>query len=188
MEYRIDNQNNIPLNVFITTDEPDGWTSELKASSEQNGGDFLLLSIPAYGSANFNVDMTPSEQAKNGEQVEFRITVTPMDESAPYGDEFRQIGKFQYLTSCTGLSCITNEILNPSTSTVALMALGALLMVYWVYTSATNRATNALLTQEKVIEEILEEDDSENELSIPEPVSVEDEDDDLELLEELESL
>ena len=188
MEYRIDNQNNIPLNVFITTDEPAGWTSELKASSEQNGGDFLLLSIPAYGSANFNVDMTPSEQAKNGEQVEFRITVTPMDESAPYGDEFRQIGKFQYLTSCTGLSCITNEILNPSTSTVALMALGALLMVYWVYTSATNRATNALLTKEKVIEEILEEDDSENELSIPEPVSVEDEDDDLELLEELESL
>lgn len=160
----------------------------MKASSEQNGGDFLLLSIPAYGSANFNVDMTPSEKAKNGEQVEFRITVTPMDESAPYGDEYRQIGKFQYLTSCTGISCITNEIMNPSTSTLALMGLSALLLVYWVYTSATNRARNALVQTEKVVEEIYDESQEEEELSIPEPVSVQEEDDDLELLEELENL
>ena len=186
IEYRIDNQNNIPLNVFITTVEPNGWTSELKASAEQNGGSFLLLSIPAYGTENFNVDLTPPETTKNGEEITFRIEVTPMDESAPYGPEYIQYGDFKYLTSCKGLGCLINEITNPSQTTIALMVLGALLVLYWVNSAAKNRANKAAAPPVKVFDENEEE---EEEIDIPQPVKIEEEDDDdLELLEELEDL
>ena len=190
IEYRIDNQNNIPLNVFITTVEPNGWSSELKASAEQNGGSFLLLTIDAYGTENFNVDITPPESTKNGEEITFRIEVTPMDESAPYGPEYIQYGDFNYLTSCSGLACLINEITNPSQTTIALMVLGAILVLYWVNSAAKNRANRAAGLVVKEFEESvesLEEEQADSE--IPEPVKMEEEeDDDLELLEELEDL
>ena len=190
IEYRIDNQNNIPLNVFITTVEPNGWTSELKASAEQNGGSFLLLTIDAYGTESFNVDITPPENTKNGEEITFRIEVTPMDESAPYGPEYIQYGDFNYLTSCSGIACILNEITNPSRTTIVLMVLGAVLVLYWVNSAAKNRANRAagLVVKEfDESEQSLEEDEADSE--IPEPVKmVVEEDDDLELLEELEDL
>ena len=189
IEYRIDNQNNIPLNVFITTVEPNGWTSELKASAEQNGGSFLLLTIDAYGTENFNVDITPPESTKNGEEITFRIEVTPMDESAPYGPEYIQYGDFNYLTSCSGLACLINEITNPSQTTIALMVLGAILVLYWVNSAAKNRANRAAGLVVKEFEESvesLEEEQADSE--IPEPVKMEEEeDDDLELLEELKT-
>ena len=48
VEFIIDNQNNVPLDVVITLEEPQGWESLIRASSNQAGGNFLLLTLPAY--------------------------------------------------------------------------------------------------------------------------------------------
>ena len=70
------------------------------------------------------------------------------------------------------------------------MVLGAILVLYWVNSAAKNRANRAAGLVVKEFEESvesLEEEQADSE--IPEPVKMEEEeDDDLELLEELEDL
>ena len=68
------------------------------------------------------------------------------------------------------------------------MVLGAILVLYWVNSAAKNRANRAagLVVKEFESEESLEEEQADSE--IPEPVKMEEEeDDDLELLEELKT-
>ena len=48
INFKISNDNNIPLDVVITLEEPDGWDGLIRASSDQTGGSFLLLTLPAY--------------------------------------------------------------------------------------------------------------------------------------------
>jgi|TARA_B110000879_G_scaffold49628_1_gene70031 uncharacterized membrane protein len=184
INFKIDNQNNIPLDVVITLEEPDGWDGLIRASSDQNGGSFLLLTLPAYSSKDFSVAVTPPSNLKDGDDVKFTLTVTPMDEEVPYDSEFTQIMSFSYQTECSGIACLLNEIMNPEPQTFALGIGLAFVLIFAVYRRGQNAGVGSEPHQKWVDEEF------DFGLETVEPVvePVVEEDDDLELLDELEDL
>lgn len=185
VEYSIDNQNNIPLDVVITLEnEPQGWDVLVRASSDQTGGSFLLLTLPAYSSKDFSLAITPPNNLKNGETVQFDLKVTPMDEEVPYDSEYTQTSKQIYGTLCEGAGCFINELVNPEPQTLAL---GLGLCAAFVFAVYRRGQASGTIFEEEDFEY---EDDKELEplvSDLVEPV-LEDDDDDLELLDELEAL
>ena len=184
IEFRIDNQNNVPLDVVITLDEPTGWDGLIRASSDQAGGPFIILHLPAYSNRDFSVEITSPSQLKNSEEVSFSLTMTPMDENSPYDGNYTQIKSFKFKTECSGISCMFNEIINPEPSTLALIIVVILLGLYSFYNKAKLSGEN------KEYFDITEGEEFENdEDSLLEELQIEvEEDDDLELLDELENL
>ncbi len=185
LEYRISNQNNIPLDVVIRLDQPDGWTGAIRATSSQLGSDFLILNLPAYSSKDFRVTMLSPENLKDSEEVEFQFKVTPMDNETPYGEDYLQKFSFAYMTECSGASCLLRELINPEPQTMVFYVLLGALVLYAARRGGRQpgefyEQPDALQTQEDALFE--EEDD------LPPPVIHTDDDDDLELLEELENL
>jgi hypothetical protein len=184
INYKISNDNNIPLDVVITLEEPDGWDGVIRASSDQAGGSFLLLTLPAYSDKDFSVSITPPENLKDGQMIKFTLTVTPMDEEVPYDAEFTQIVPFTYMTNCDGIGCFMNELANPSMQTLALGAGLVLVLVLAVY--RRGQSSGVMLEAKLNWEDEEFESNMIPEETVPEPVV--EEDDDLELLDELSDL
>ena len=186
VEYSIDNQNNIPLDVVITLEnEPQGWDVLVRASSDQTGGSFLLLTLPAYSSKDFSLAITPPNNLKNGETVQFELKVTPMDEEVPYDSEYTQTSKQIYQTSCQGAGCFVNELVNPEPQTLAL---GLGLCAAFVFAVYRRGQASGTMYEEEIFEYEDEKELEPLESDLPDPVLEEDDDDDLELLDELEAL
>ena len=186
VEYSIDNQNNIPLDVVITLEnEPQGWDVLVRASSDQTGGSFLLLTLPAYSSKDFSLAITPPNNLKNGETVQFELKVTPMDEEVPYDSEYTQTSKQIYQTSCQGAGCFVNELVNPEPQTLAL---GLGLCAAFVFAVYRRGQASGTMYEEEIFEYEDEKDLEPLESDLPDPVLEEEDDDDLELLDELEAL
>jgi uncharacterized membrane protein len=186
VEYSIDNQNNIPLEVVITLEnEPQGWDVLIRASSDQTGGRFLLLTLPAYSSKDFTLAITPPTNLKHGETIDFDLKVTPMDEEVPYDSDYTQTSTQVYATTCEGASCFFNEIVDPEPQTLVL---GLGLCAAFVFAVYRRGQASTSGFEDEVF---LYEDDKELEpleSTLPEPVMEEEIDDDLELLDELEAL
>jgi hypothetical protein len=186
LEYRISNQNNIPLDVVIRLDQPDGWDGAIRATSSQLGSDFLILNLPAYSSKDFSVTMIAPANLKDSEEVQFEFKVTPMDNETPYEEDYLQKFSFSYMTECSGISCLFRELVNPEPQTMVFYVLLGALVLY-----AARRGGRSSgefyddYEKDSPLPEVspeLEEDD------LPPPVTYTDDDDDLELLEELEDL
>ena len=187
LEYRISNQNNIPLDVVIRLDQPDGWEGAIRATSSQLGSDFLIINLPAYSSKDFSVTMIAPEDLKDSEEVNFEFRVTPMNNETPFEDEYVQRFTFSYMTECTGAACLFQELINPEPQTMVFYALILGLLFYARGRSGRGEKEGYEFVEYDVEddeEKMLEEDDD-----LPPPVVVqEDLDDDLELLEELDDL
>ena len=123
----------MPLDVVIELEEPTGWDGEIAASSSQVGGGFLLVTLPAYTSKDFFVELTAPDNLKDGTDVEFVLRVTPMDDEVPYNSTYTQLSKFNFKTECTGIGCLMNEIYDPEPQTLALGAGLVLLFILAVY-------------------------------------------------------
>ena len=187
LEYRISNQNNIPLDVVIRLDQPDGWEGAIRATSSQLGSDFLILNLPAYSSKDFSVTMIAPDAIKDSEQVEFEFKVTPMDNETPYEEDYLQKFSFGYMTECSGVSCLVRELVNPEPQTIVFYILIGALVLYAARRGGRQggefyNADEDALSKEMVA---IEEDDDDD---LPAPVTYQEDDDDLELLEELEDL
>ena len=185
VEFIIENENNIPLDVVITLEEPLGWDALIRASSDQTGGSFLLLTLPAYSSKDFSLAITPPNNLKNGETIEFNLIVTPMDEEVPYDVEYTQSSKHIFSTACEGASCLLNEIVNPEKQTLALGAGLAAVFIFAVYRRGQ---LSGNVYEDEEFQPFGEDIDATVEKDIPPVVLEEEEDDDLELLDELDSL
>jgi hypothetical protein len=183
IEFKIDNQNNVPLDVVITLDEPTGWEGVIRASSDQLGGPFIILTLPAYSTRDFSVEITSPSQLKNSGKVSFTLTMTPMDENSPYDGDYTQIKEVVFLTECSGISCMFNEIIDPEPSTIAIIMVIIILGLYSFY----NKAKLSGEAKEYEFDEDFEVVTIEN--ALEEEIQIEvGEDDDLELLDELEDL
>ncbi len=186
LRYDISNQNNIPLNVVIRLDQPEGWEGAIRATSSQLGSDFLIINLPAYSSKEFSVSMVAPDNLKDGEVVEFEFRVTPMNNETPFADEYLQRFTFPYMTECNGFSCLIEEVVNPEPQTIAFYVVLAALIFY-----ARGRRSGS---KDDLFEDELSMDESamlddEVEDDLPPPVVAEEpEDDDLELLDELDDL
>ena len=184
IEFRITNDNNVELDVFIELEEPEGWDGEISASSSQAGGGFLFVTLPAYSSKDFFVELTAPSNLKDGSEADFALKVTPMDDEVPYSDDYNQLSKFTFKTECKGISCLLNELYEPEPQTIALLAglVGLFIMAVYrrgKYDSSTHQFTEVPFEDQDKMEE---------ELDVPEPVVEEPEDDDIELLDALDEI
>ena len=107
-----------------------------------------------------------------------------MDDEVPYNSSYTQLSKFNFKTECTGLNCFMNEIYDPEPQTLALGAGLVLLFILAVYRRGRYDSTASNFAEVPLEEQMKEEE--EVEMDIPEPVT--EQDDDIELLDELDSI
>ena len=189
LEFKITNQNNVELDVVILLDEPLGWDGAIRATSNQLGSDFLILKLSAYESKDFSLKMTASESLKDSASVAFEFKVTPMNNETPYAEEFEQTFTFNYITECSGASCLFGELTNPEPQTMVFYVILGVLLLYAARRGRQQPAQqfDAIVT-DKDTDELFKEESAEVDETIPDPVVAQDDDDDLELLEELDDI
>ena len=138
VEYRIENQNNVQLNVIITLDTPEGWDGSL------DGGDFISLSLPAFSTEDFTLEITAPANVKNGQMVDFQMTVVPMDEENPYPCNaeicYTQEPTFSFKTESSGvLNAIMSELSDPEPTTMVMFLSILVLLGFGLYRRGQNK-------------------------------------------------
>ena len=186
IEFFVENTNNVPLDIVITAKPPTGWDIELRTNANQVGQDFVILSVPAFSKNEFTMVVTAPENIRSGDEFEIELRVTPMDDETPYPLEYTQTPLFSLISTCEGLNCVINQIVNPSTQTIGLFVALGLIVLIAIYRKGAQSAVG--YEEEKTWAEN-DDDLEEVSLDIPAPV-VEEEDlaEDLELLDELDEL
>ena len=138
VEYRIENQNNVQLNVIITLDTPEGWDGSL------DGGDFISLSLPAFSTEDFTLEITAPANVKNGQMLDFQMTVVPMDEENPYPCNaeicYTQEPTFSFKTESSGvLNAIMSELSDPEPTTMVMFLSILVLLGFGLYRRGQNK-------------------------------------------------
>ena len=138
VEYRIENQNNVELQVFITLDTPEGWDGTL------DGGDFVSLSLPAFSTEDFTLEITAPKNVKNGQMVDFQLTVVPMDEENPYPCNpeicYTQEPTFSFKTESSGIiNAIMSELADPEPTTMVMFLSVLVLLGFGIYRRGQNK-------------------------------------------------
>ena len=138
VEYRIENQNNVELQVFITLDTPEGWEGTL------DGGDFVSLSLPAFSTEDFTLEITAPTNVKNGQMVDFQLTVVPMDEENPYPCNpeicYTQEPTFSFKTESSGIiNAIMSELADPEPTTMVMFLSVLVLLGFGIYRRGQNK-------------------------------------------------
>jgi hypothetical protein len=189
LEFKITNQNNVELDVVILLEEPLGWEGAISATSNQLGRNFIIVKLSAYESKDFSLRLTAPDTLKDSASIGFEFKVTPMNNETPYAEEFEQTFTFQYVTECTGASCLFGELTNPEPQTMVFYVILGVLLLYAARRGRQQPAQHfEAFIPDKETEQLFEEESTEMDDSMPEPVIAQDEDDDLELLEELDDI
>ena len=157
VEYRIENQNNVELQVFITLDTPDGWDGTL------DGGDFVSLSLPAFSSEDFTLEITAPANVKNGQMVDFQLTVVPMDEENPYPCNpeicYTQEPTFSFKTESSGIiNAIMSELADPEPTTLVMFLSVLVLLGFGLYRRGQNKMKATMFASMVEPTEVLQEE------------------------------
>ena len=115
-EYRIDNLNNVEVDVVISVKAPDGWDATL------DDGEIISFTLDSFSSREFTMEITAPEKLKSGEMVEFVMTVTPTNyQECTANLCYIQKPTFEFKTENSGiLNSIMSEIEDPEPTTVVL--------------------------------------------------------------------
>jgi uncharacterized membrane protein len=178
VEYRIENQNNVELNVIITLDTPEGWDGSL------DGGEFISLSLPAFSTEDFTLEITAPKNVKNGQLVDFQMTVVPMDEENPYPCNaeicYTQEPTFSFKTESSGIvNAILSELSDPEPTTMVMFLSILVLLGFGLYRRGQNKMKAQLYasmvepTEEVETEPEFDWDDIESSSSIDESAEIE---------------
>ena len=178
VEFRIENQNNVELNVIITLDTPEGWDGSL------DGGEFISLSLPAFSTEDFTLEITAPKNVKNGQLVDFQMTVVPMDEENPYPCNaeicYTQEPTFSFKTESSGIvNAILSELSDPEPTTMVMFLSILVLLGFGLYRRGQNKMKAQLYasmvepTEEVETEPEFDWDDIESSSSIDESSEVE---------------
>ena len=188
LEYRISNQNNVALGVVIRLDQPQGWDGTIRTTSNQLGADFLIITLPAYSSKDFSVTMLAPDELKDSEEVAFEFQVTPMDNETPYSSSYIQQFTFSYMTQCTGVGCLVQELVDPEPQTIAFYV-AILAIVIYARGRQGGQEDDLYEDEEMLGEKEAPDAFAEGEETPPEEDEpLEDEDDDVELIGMLDEL
>jgi hypothetical protein len=117
IEYRIDNLNNVEVDVIISVKAPDGWDATL------DDGEIIPFTLDAFSSDDFTMQITAPDKVKNGELVEFELTVTPTTyQECTDNLCYIQKPSFAFKTESSGLiNSIMSELEDPEPTTVVLL-------------------------------------------------------------------
>ena len=157
VEYRIENQNNVELQVFITLDTPAGWDGTL------DGGEFVSLSLPAFSTEDFTLEITAPKNVKNGQMVDFKLTVVPMDEENPYPCNseicYTQEPTFSFKTESSGIiNAVMSELADPEPTTLVMFLSVLVLLGFGLYRRGQNKMKAQLFASMVEPTEVAEEE------------------------------
>ena len=135
VEYRIDNLNNVEVDVVISVAAPDGWEATL------DDGDIISFTLGAFSSEDFSMQINAPDKVKNGEIVDFVITVTPTSYQICNSEEcYIQKPSFEFKTESSGiLNSIMSELENPEPTTIVLMLSVLVLAGFGLYRRGQNK-------------------------------------------------
>ncbi|MBT3656911.1 MAG: hypothetical protein HN544_01795, partial [Euryarchaeota archaeon] len=189
VEFRVENSNNVELDVIISAQSlPSGWSASFSTSGSTQQGNTILLEIPAFTTSEFTLILRSSEDLVGGKDAIVVLSVEPLD-SEVSTNTLKQTPQFVFSTACEGFSCITNAALDfESPQTIGLYG-GILLVVFLaIYRRGQTSAREFAAFEEEEFTNQMVSDQLED---IPDIVTDEDDfedEDDLELLDDLEDL
>ena len=135
IEYRIDNLNNVEVDVIISVKAPDGWDATL------DDGEIIPFTLDAFSSDDFTMQITAPDKVKNGELVEFELTVTPTSyQECTDNLCYIQKPSFTFKTESSGLiNSIMSELEDPEPTTVVLLLSVLVLAGFGLYRRGQNK-------------------------------------------------
>lgn len=186
IEYRIDNLNNVEVDVIISVKAPDGWDATL------DDGEIIPFTLDAFSSDDFTMQITAPDKVKNGELVEFELTVTPTSyQECTDNLCYIQKPSFTFKTENSGLiNSIMSELEDPEPTTVVLLLSVLVLAGFGLYRRGQNKMKAKMYAA--MVEPTAMQPDSDEEFEVDDFAEEEDlsgEMDDIELeLIDLESI
>ena len=188
-EFRVENANNIEMQVIISTETlPDGWSAGFTTSGSNQQGNTILLTIEAFETSEFTMILTAPDDLVPGEEPVVVLSVEPVDDEIS-NSQLKQSPQFKFTTSCEGLDCFTNAALNFDSPQVIGLYVGIILIIFLaVYRRGQNSARETAFNEKE--DSTFESVGMELE-EIPDVVTSEDDfdmQDDLELLDDLEDI
>jgi uncharacterized membrane protein len=186
IEYRIDNLNNVEVDVIISVKSPDGWDATL------DDGEIIPFTLDAFSSDDFTMQITAPDKVKNGELVEFELTVTPTSyQECTDNLCYIQKPSFTFKTESSGLiNSIMSELEDPEPTTVVLLISVLVLAGFGLYRRGQNKMKAdmfAAMVEPTPIQPESEEDFDFDDLEEEEDISDQMDDIELELID-LESI
>jgi len=189
VEFRVENSNNVELDVIISAQSlPSGWSASFSTSGSTQQGNTILLEIPAFTTSEFTLILRSSEDLVGGKDAIVVLSVEPLD-SEVSTNTLKQTPQFVFSTACEGFSCITNAALDFESPQTIGLYVGILLVVFLaIYRRGQTSAREFAAFEEEEFTNQMVSDQLED---IPDIVTDEDDfedEDDLELLDDLEDL
>ena len=189
VEFRVENSNNVELDVIISAQSlPSGWSASFSTSGSTQQGNTILLEIPAFTTSEFTLILKSSEDLVGGKDAIVVLSVEPLD-SEVSTNTLKQTPQFVFSTACEGFSCITNAALDFESPQTIGLYVGILLVVFLaIYRRGQTSAREFAAFEEEEFTNQMVSDQLED---IPDIVTEEDDfedEDDLELLDDLEDL
>ena len=135
IEYRIENLNNVEVDVIISVKAPDGWDATL------NDGEIIPFTLGSFSSKDFTMQITAPEKVKNDQIVEFEITVTPTSyQECTANLCYIQKPTFQFKTENSGIvNSIMSELEDPEPTTIVLLLSILVLAGFGLYRRGQNK-------------------------------------------------
>ena len=135
LEYRIDNLNNVEVDVVISIKAPAGWDATL------DDGEIISFTLESFSSKDFTMQITAPEKVKNDQVVEFELTVTPTSyQECTANLCYIQKPTFQFKTENSGLlNSIMSELEDPEPTTIVLLLSVLVLAGFGLYRRGQNK-------------------------------------------------
>ena len=135
IDYRIDNLNNVEVDVVVSVKAPDSWDATL------DDGEIISFTLDAFSSDDFTMQITAPDKVKNGQIVEFELTVTPTNyQECTASLCYIQKPSFQFKTENSGiLNSILSEIEDPESSSIVLFFSVLVLAGFGLYRRGQNK-------------------------------------------------
>tara|TARA_B100001741_G_scaffold30660_1_gene21917 strand:- start:14168 stop:17041 length:2874 start_codon:yes stop_codon:yes gene_type:complete len=135
LEYRIDNLNNVEVDVVISIKAPAGWDATL------DDGEIISFTLESFSSKDFTMQITAPEKVKNDQVVEFELTVTPTSyQECTATLCYIQKPTFQFKTENSGLlNSIMSELEDPEPTTIVLLLSVLVLAGFGLYRRGQNK-------------------------------------------------
>ena len=178
--------NNVEVDVIISVKAPDGWDATL------DDGEIIPFTLDAFSSDDFTMQITAPDKVKNGELVEFELTVTPTSyQECTDNLCYIQKPSFTFKTESSGLiNSIMSELEDPEPTTVVLLLSVLVLAGFGLYRRGQNKMKAkmyAAMVEPTAMQPESDEEFDVDELAEEEDLSEEMDDIELELID-LESI
>ena len=178
IQMKVKNEGNTEMTILLDAevDEP-GWSVDIEGPS---GSTFIQLG--AYEEVSFNLKVTVSSEANNGDKVPVLVTAMPLayvidgtlDTSQSWSDEYTA-KKTVLMTVDLGnvFDILVNELSHPRPLTLIVLVVGVLLIIAGVQSNMNRRrwASHMALIDSMNKNDDDDDDQGQEESDIPEPIT-----------------